>query len=97
MLQQLPNKFRANLPNAWIASVGNLPKARTADIAVRINELRVVEYVEEFAADLERLGFRDRNDLRYSQIGVVETGAVEESAVRGAKTSAIRTGQNPRD
>jgi hypothetical protein len=91
-----PDELRANLPDAGIASVRNLPKVRTADVTVRIDELRVIEYVEEFTPDLERLGFRDRDDLRYSEIGVIETRAMEESAVRRTEASAIRTSQNSR-
>jgi hypothetical protein len=93
---KLPNELRADLPDAWVASVGNLPKVRTADVPARIHELRMVEYVEEFTPDLERHGFRDRDDLRYSQIGIVETRAMEESAVRRAEASAIWTSQNSR-
>jgi hypothetical protein len=93
---RLPNELRAKLSDAWVARLGDLPKIRTADVAIRIYELRVVEYVEKFSADLERHGFPDRDDLRYSQIGVVETRAMEESAVRRAEASAIRTSQNPR-
>ena len=90
-----PNELRAELPDARVTSVGNLPKARTADIATRIHELRVVEYVEEFTTDLEGHRLPDGNDLRDPQIGVVETRAMEESAVGRAEASAIRTSQNP--
>jgi hypothetical protein len=93
---QLPDELRANLPDTGIASVGDLPKVRTADVATWVQELRVVEYVEEFTPDLKRFAFRDRNDLRYSQISVVETRAMEESAVRRAEASAIWTSQNSR-
>jgi acetyl-CoA carboxylase alpha subunit len=91
-----PDELRAELSDARVTSVRNLPKIRTADVATRIHKLRVIEYVEELSADLERLGFRDGNDLRYSEISVVETWAMEESAVRRAEASAIRTSQNPR-
>jgi len=91
-----PNELRAQLPDARVTSVGNLPKARTADVAIRIHELRVVEYVKEFTTDLEGHGFPDGNDLRDPQIGVVEARAMEESAIRRPETSAISTGQNPR-
>ena len=76
--------------------IRDISEAGAADVAARIHELRVVENIEEFPAKLERHGFRDRNDLRYSEIGVVEARAMEESAIRRPVTSAIRTGQNPR-
>ena len=90
-----PDELRADLPDARVAGVGNLSKIRTADVPTRIYELCVVKYVEEFTADLKRLGFGNRNDLGDSQIGVVETRAMEESAVRRSEASAIWTSQNP--
>src|SRR5215472_3615039 len=92
----LPDELRTELPNARITRVGDISEAAAADVPARIRELRVVENVEEFGANLERHGFSNGNDLGYSETGVVEARTMEESAVRGAKTSAIRTGQNPR-
>jgi hypothetical protein len=91
-----PDKLRAELSDAWIASIGDLAKARTADVPARIHELRVVEYVEEFGTDFERHGFLDGNYLRDTQIGVVEARTMEESTVRRAEASAIATNQNTR-
>src|SRR5579859_3187552 len=88
-------EFRAELTNARVARVCDLPKARTADVATWIHELRVVENVKEFRANLERHGFLDGNDLRYSEIGVIDAGAVEESTVRITETPTIRPSQNP--
>lgn len=88
-------EFRADLSNTRVARIGNLPEAAAADVPARIQELRVVENVEEFRANLERHGFPNRNDLRYPEIGVVDAGAVEESAVRVSKASAISTNQRP--
>lgn len=88
-------EFRAELTDARVARIGNLPEAAAADVPARIQELRVVENVKEFRANLERHGFLDGNDLRYSEIGVVDAGAVEESAVRVSKASAISTNQRP--
>ena len=90
-----PNELSADLPDARVASIGDLSKARTADVPVRIYELCVVEYVEEFTADFKRLRFGNGNGLRYSQISVVETRTMEESAVRRSEASAIWTSQNP--
>jgi hypothetical protein len=58
--------------------------------------LRMIEDVEEFTSNLEMHCFIDRNYLRYSQVGVVESRAVKESPVRCPETSAISTSQNPR-
>jgi len=92
-----PNELRAELTDARVTRAGDLSKVRATDVAIRIHELRVVEYVEEFSTDLERHGFPDGDDLRYSQISVVETRAMEESAVRCAEASAISTEQSPRN
>ena len=39
------------------------PKLLTANVTARVIELRVVEYVEEFTSNLERLRFGDWDDL----------------------------------
>jgi len=88
-----PDELRTQLPNARVVSVGDVSEVRTADVPARVHELGVVENIEEFAPDLERQRFPDRNDLRYSEIGIVEARAMEESAVRRAETSAISTSQ----
>ena len=91
---RLPDELRAELPDAWITRICDISEAAAADVAARIRELRVVENIEEFGANLERHGFLNRNDLRYSETRVVEARTMEESAIRCPKTSAIRTGQN---
>ena len=58
-----PDELRTDLPDARIASVGNISEASAADIPARIHELRVIEYVEEFASNLEIFCFCDRDDL----------------------------------
>lgn len=92
----LPDELRTELPNARITRVGDISEVCAADIPTRVRELRVVEYVKEFTANLEGHGFPNGNDLRYSEIRVIETRAMEEPPVRGPETSAIRTGQNTR-
>lgn len=89
-----PNKFRTHLADTRRLRLRDIPEAAVADIAARVHELQVVEYVEEFAANLERHGFPDGEDLRYSEIGVVEARPMEESAVGGAKLATF-AGQNP--
>jgi len=91
---RLPDELRAELPDAWIPRIRDVSEAAAADVPARIHELCVVENVEEFSANLERHGFLNRNDLRYSETRVVEARTMEESAIRCPKTSAIRTGQN---
>lgn len=91
-----PDKFRAELADARIVGIRDISEAGAADVAGRIHELRVVENIEEFTANLDRLGLRDRNDFRYSEIGVVEARTMEESAICCSETPAVRTGQNPR-
>ena len=58
-----PDELRTDLPNAWITGIGDVSKVSAADIPARIQELRVVENVEEFAPNLERFRFCDRDDL----------------------------------
>ena len=95
IFRPLPNELRTDLPNAHGTGAGNATEAGTADVAARIQELRVVEYVEEFTPDLERLGFRDRYRLLQPQIGVVDTRPMEEPPVGRPKASAL-TAQNAR-
>jgi len=71
----------------------DIPEAVAADVSARVRELQVVEYVEEFTANLERHRFPNGKDLRYSEIGVVEAWAMEKPAVGGAELAAF-TGQN---
>jgi len=59
----LPDELRAQLPNAHGTGAGYVSEAATADITARVIELRVVEDVEEFTPNLERLRFRDRDYL----------------------------------
>jgi len=51
----LPVKFRADLPNARVAGRGDDSKVRAVDVPTRIVELRVIEYVEKFEADIESI------------------------------------------
>ena len=91
-----PDEFCTDLPNARITRIRDISEAVAADVPARIHELRVVENVEEFAANLEKHRFRNGNDLRYSETGVVEARTMEESAIRCPEAPAIGTGQNPR-
>jgi hypothetical protein len=55
----LPDELRAELPDAHGTGTGDISEAATADVTARVIELRVVEYIEEFTPNLERLRFRD--------------------------------------
>src|SRR5262245_33645132 len=61
------------------------------EITVRIVELRVVENIENFSPNLKGHGFFDDGPLRDAEVRVVQTGTVEELAVRVAKLTQ-RTG-----
>ena len=92
---RLPDEFRADLPDARITGVGDISEASAADIPARIHELRVVENIEEFTPNLERPAFGDRDDLLYSEIGIVEARAVEESPISGAESATVRAWGGP--
>jgi hypothetical protein len=83
------------LANARIVSIGDISEASVADVPARIHELRMVEYVEEFTPNLERLVFPDLDSLGYAEIGVVEAWTVEEAAVRRSECSAVRAWGGP--
>jgi hypothetical protein len=51
----------------------------------------VIEDVEEFTPNLEVHRFIEWNHLGYTQIGIVDTGAVEKPPVRRPKRSAVST------
>jgi hypothetical protein len=86
----LPDELRAELPDPHGTGTGDVSEAATADVAGWVTELRVVEYVEEFTPNLERLGFRDRDQFLNSHIGVVDAGTVEESPIGRAKRATLR-------
>jgi len=90
-----PDKLRTDLANARIVSIGDISEASVADVPARIHELRMVEYVEEFTPNLERLVFPDLDSLGYAEIGVVEAWTVEEAAVRRSECSAVRAWGGP--
>jgi hypothetical protein len=56
----------------------------------------MVEYVEELTPELQGHCFRNGNNLRYSEICVVEARAMEEPPISCPERSAISTRQNPR-
>ncbi len=91
-----PNELRTDLSNAWITRIRDIAEATAADVPARIEELRMVKYVEKFTPKLKRHCLRYRYLLRYPQVGVVDSRAMEESPVRCTETSAIGTSQKSR-
>jgi len=83
--QRLPVELRAELTDAWIASLGDNTEIRVSDVSTRVLELRVVEDVEELDANVERQIFLDPGSLRDSEVRVVETGTMEEAAAGRTK------------
>src|SRR5215469_411325 len=93
LMFRLPNEFPTDLPNPRVVGIRDVSEASAADVAARIEELRVVEYVEEFRTKLQKSSFRYRDSLRYSQISVVDAWTMEESAISRPETPAIITKQ----
>ena len=81
----LPVELRADLTDARITRVGHNSKAPIANIPAGINELCVVENIEKFETDVESEVLFNGGSLQYAEIGIVESGTVEESPVRGSK------------
>ena len=50
-----PNELPTDLSNSRIAGIRDVSEASAADVPVRIHELRMVEDVEKFSANLESL------------------------------------------
>src|SRR2546430_13520162 len=84
--RRLPEEFCADLPNTRIARAGHNSKVRAVDVSRRILKLRVVEDVEKFETQIESEILLDCGPLQYSEIGVVESRAVEEAAVGRVKS-----------
>src|SRR5260221_5523702 len=83
----LPEELYADLTDSRITGIGHDSKVRVADVPVRIRELRMVKYVEEFCTQVESDGFCYEGPLRQTEIGIVESGTMEEAPVRSAKGS----------
>src|SRR5258708_40035035 len=77
----LPEELYADLTDSRITGIGHDSKVRVADVPVRIRELRMVKYVEEFGTQVESDGFCYEGPLRQAEVGVIESWAVEEPAI----------------
>src|SRR5260370_19590292 len=86
-LLKLPVELRADLTDGRIAGIGDNAEGRAADVPGWTNKLRVVENVEKFDTEIESEILLNLGSLRYAEIGVVESRAVEEAAVGGAKSA----------
>ena len=74
----------ADLADAGISRPGHdahLP----VQIPVRVIELRMIEHVKEFGADLERLRLSNFGALHQTDVEIVDSGAVEELTIGVAK------------
>ena len=72
-----------NLHDAWGVCRGYESEGGSiVPVAVRIVELRVIEDVEGFRAELRRLAFVDMEIPQQGKIGVIQAGPVEEPALR---------------
>lgn len=90
-----PDKFCTDLADTGRLRIRDVTEAAVADVPARIHELRMVEYVEEFAANLDRHGLPDGKDFRNSEVRIVEPRAMEEPAVRCTESSAVGAGSGP--
>ena len=84
-----PDELRTDLPNARSTRTRNIAEGGAANVPGGIVKLRMIEDVEEFTPNLEVHCFIDWNHLRYTQIGIVDSWAMEESPVRRPERSAI--------
>ena len=72
--------LRRKLNEARIVRECNATETRGSDGSARIKELGVVEEVERFSADLERLVFGESNSLGDPHIGVEGSRSMENIA-----------------
>src|SRR5450755_1353625 len=92
-----PDELRTDLPNPRIARTRNVAEGGAANVPGGIAKLRMIEDVEEFTPNLEVHCFIEWNHLRYAQIGIVDSRAMEESPVRRPESSAIGARSGPRE
>ena len=84
---RLPVELEADLTDARVTRVGHNAKARIGNISGWIEELRMVENVKKFEAQIERESLINRGSLQDAEVGVVESGAVEKPAVGSPECS----------
>lgn len=83
-------KLRGHLNQPRRSCTDDAPEVRVVDFAIhrrRAIELRVVEEIERFGANVYRREFRDPNRLAELYLEVLNPGAVEEAPGRIAQLS----------
>src|SRR5262245_29592925 len=71
--------LQRKLDDPWISARGSDLAERTGlQIGVRVREVRVIEKIEELAADLHRGGLRDAKVLQHPESHIPVAGAAEE-------------------
>jgi hypothetical protein len=86
-LPTLPVKLRAHLSDARSVRAGHYPEQAAAEVAVRAIELGVVEDVKEFTAELNSHGLGNPDSLGHPEIGIQDSGSMEEPGAGGAEGS----------
>src|SRR5256712_11963405 len=83
---QLEEKLHCKLYKPRVANLRDLPKLRPVrNIAVRIEELRMVEDVEELSPEINVGAFGYRNGLKDRKISVAEMRPAADRTFRGSK------------
>ena len=80
-------ELQAKLHEPWTAGLGNLPKRAAEPLIVRVQELRVVERVKHFAAELERFALGEFHSFQEREIPVVDAGAANRVSAQIAEGS----------
>src|ERR1700680_1052124 len=77
----LPVEPSTELPDARIARTRHLAELTAAEITARVFELRVIENVKKFRADLESHRLPDIGSFRNAEIGVADPRAMEKLTI----------------
>ena len=76
---RLERKFYRELNISRVADALNAAEIRSvADVAVGVQELRVVKDVKKFGAELEVLALADRGDFLYRKIKIPDSRSAAE-------------------
>src|SRR5215469_3874533 len=84
-LLRLPVELEADLANAWVACASDDSEVRAVDVARRVIKLSMVENIEEFEAQIKCHLLSNHRMLQKSEVSVIESGAMEEAAIRRAE------------
>ena len=76
----LERELQRELHLSWIARVFDFPEiSSVADVAIRIQKLRMVKDVKELGAEFEVLAFSKRRDLLHGEVEIVDPRSAAES------------------